>query len=114
MPYLKIQTNQPLDAAERQALLQKASAEVAARLGKSENYVMVAIEAGQDMLFAGSSDPLAYLELKSIGLPEARTADMSAALAGLLAEKMGLPPDRIYIEFADAARNMWGWKGGTF
>jgi len=114
MPYLKIQTNQPLDAAERQALLQKASAEVAARLGKSENYVMVAIEAGQDMLFAGSSDPLAYLELKSIGLLETATPALSAALCQLISAELGIEQNRIYIEFANAARHLWGWDGTTF
>jgi phenylpyruvate tautomerase PptA (4-oxalocrotonate tautomerase family) len=111
---LKIQTNATLDEARKKSLAADASRAVADMLDKPERYVMVSIEENPAMLFGGSDDPLAYLELKSIGLPEARTADMSAALAGLLAEKMGLPPDRIYIEFADAARNMWGWKGGTF
>ena len=114
MPLLKIETNQPVDADAQSRLISTASQQVAALLGKPERYVMVSLQENPAMLFGGSDDPLAYLELKSIGLPEARTADMSAALAGLLAEKMGLPPDRIYIEFADAARNMWGWKGGTF
>jgi phenylpyruvate tautomerase PptA (4-oxalocrotonate tautomerase family) len=114
MPYLKIQTNQSLSPAERQTLLQKASAEVAEQLGKSENYVMVAIEADQDMLFAGSSEPLAYLELKSIGLPEETTAQLSASLCQLLSTELGIEQNRIYIEFANAARHLWGWDGATF
>jgi len=28
--------------------------------------------------------------------------------------ELGLPADRVYIEFADAPRSMWGWNGGTF
>lgn len=114
MPMLKIQTNATLGDDKRKALAADASRAVADMLDKPERYVMVSIEENPVMLFGGSDDPLAYLELKSIGLPQARTADLSAALSALLAGKLGLPPDRIYIEFADAARDMWGWKGGTF
>jgi len=114
MPLLRIQTNTPLDAAKKQALAAEASRTVADMLGKPERYVMVSVEENPTMLFAGSDEPLAYLELKSIGLPGNRTAEFSAGLAALLGEHLALPADRIYIEFADAARNMWGWNGATF
>ena len=114
MPFLKIQTNQPLDGTHQQALMEKASALVAAQLGKPENYVMVAIEAGQNMLFAGTNSPLAYLELKSIGLPESSTTDLSDHLCTLMAQELDIEKNRTYIEFTDAPRHMWGWDGKTF
>jgi phenylpyruvate tautomerase len=114
MPLLKIETNQTLDAAGRDSLLTKASQQVAAILGKPERYVMVSLQTNPAMLFAGSDAPLAYLELKSIGLPQSRTAELSRALADLMNAELGLPAERIYIEFADAPRTMWGWNGATF
>jgi len=114
MPLLKIQTNEPVDTDKRRALAADASKAVADMLGKPERYVMVSIEENPAMLFGGSDAPLAYLELKSIGLPETKTGDFSAALTILLDRHLGLPADRIYIEFADAPRAMWGWNGGTF
>ncbi|MDH5778915.1 MAG: phenylpyruvate tautomerase MIF-related protein, partial [Gammaproteobacteria bacterium] len=99
MPYLMIQTNQSLDANASKSLLAEASKLVAAELGKPENYVMVALEADVPMLFAGSNAPLAYLELKSIGLPESKTTALSAALCGLIENATGISQDRIYIEF---------------
>lgn len=114
MPMLKIQTNTPVAEENRKALASLASATVAELLGKPERYVMVSIEENPSMLFGGSDAPLAYLELKSIGLPDSQTSKFSARLANLLEEQLGLPADRVYIEFADAARNMWGWNGGTF
>ena len=114
MPLLKIQTNQPVDAATQQALAVSASQTVADLLGKPERYVMVSVGHNPAMLFGGSDEPLAYLELKSIGLPGSQTADLSRSLCDLLKEKLDLPADRIYIEFSDAPRNMWGWNGGTF
>jgi len=114
MPYLKIQSNMAIDKDDATSLLAEASKLVARELGKPENYVMVALEPPQPMLFAGSDAPLAYLELKSIGLPESKTASLSAALCTLVENKTGIPAKRIYIEFADAPRAMWGWDGGTF
>ena len=114
MPYLKIQTNQNIDEAKGKTLLSEVSKLVAAELGKPESYVMVALEPPLPMLFAGDDTPLAYLELKSIGLSESKTAGLSAALCDLMEESVGVSKDRVYIEFADAPRAMWGWNGGTF
>ncbi|WJW76155.1 phenylpyruvate tautomerase MIF-related protein [Thiohalobacter sp. IOR34] len=113
MPLLQIKTNQPLPD-ERSALLQRLSAEVAGMLGKPERYVMVSLEHNPDMLFAGSDAPLAYLELKSIGLPQDATRDYSASLCRLIGEALEIPTERIYIEFSDAPRALWGWNGSTF
>jgi phenylpyruvate tautomerase PptA (4-oxalocrotonate tautomerase family) len=112
MPYLKIVTNQEIT--DHSALLKRASQLVAEQLGKPERYVMVESQSNRNMLFAGSSQPLAYLELKSIGLPAAITTELSAALATLMKEELGISKDRVYIEFNDAPRNMWGWNGSTF
>ncbi len=114
MPMLKIQTNSPVSGENRKSLAALASSAVADMLGKPERYVMVSIEENPAMLFGGSDEPLAYLELKSIGLPDSRTGEFSTRLAQLLEEQLGLPADRVYIEFADAPRSMWGWNGGTF
>jgi len=114
VPYLCIKTNQPLAPEPRRELLQEASRTVAQLLGKPERYVMVSIDDGREMLFAGSDAPLAYLELKSIGLPGGRTAELSAGLCTLVQSALGIPADRIYIEFSDAARHLWGWDGATF
>lgn len=114
MPYLKIQTNQELGHHKKQELLKRASSIVADGLDKPEKYVMVSIAPTQPMVFAASSDPCAYLELKSIGLPASKTKDLSAALCQLMQDTTGINSDRIYIEFADAPREMWGWNGGTF
>ena len=114
MPYLKIQTNQTINPDQAQALISKASKLVASELGKPENYVMVALSPPVPMLFAGTDAPTAYLELKSIGLPSSRTGDLSQALCTLIENDLAISKNRIYIEFADAPRAMWGWNGSTF
>lgn len=114
MPYLRIQTNKDLDDAGARQFIARASALVAEQLGKPERYVMVALEPPVPMLFAGDNDPVAYLELKSIGLAENQTPELSRALCALVSETLGINQDRIYIEFSNAPRKMWGWNGATF
>jgi len=114
MPYFKIQTNKELNDDTRQDVLKKASATIAKELGKPESYVMVAFDPAVPMLFAGSDEPCAYMELKSIGLPESKTAVLSESLCSLIETELGIPPSSSYIEFADAPRKMWGWNSGTF
>lgn len=114
MPTLRILTNAEVPSAERKNLLERASETTAAMLGKPESYVMVSLEEGRPMLFAGSPAPAAYLELKSLGLPEADTPRYSRTLCDLVLETLNIPPERVYIEFANPPRHLFGWNGGTF
>lgn len=114
MPYLKIKTNCELDKSAEQSLSMKASSTVSEQLGKPESYVMVETESGKSLVFAGSASPAVYMELKSIGLPENRTAELSAALCDLIGNELSVNTDRIYIEFANAERHLWGWDSRTF
>jgi len=114
MPYLKIQSNRAIEGQPAKELLAKASSAVADLLGKPERYVMVAIEPPVPMLFAGNDDPAVFIELKSIGLSESQTPELSCVLCELVQHTLGVEIDRIYIEFADAPRKMWGWNGATF
>ncbi len=116
MPLIKVKTSvaNP-DRQDTDQLLQQLSASLAQHLGKSESYVMTALEADVPMTFGGSSDPACYVEIKSIGTMSApQTQAMSATFCQHLSEALGVLPNRIYIEFADAKPSMWGWNGGTF
>ena len=114
MPYLSIQTNHSFDENKTQAFLQKASKSVAELLGKPENYVMIAVQANTPMSFAGNSEPTAYVQIKSLGLPEESTTGFSEGICSLVSAELNIDPSRIYIEFASPARHMWGWNNKTF
>lgn len=113
MPLLSIETNTPLPANSGRLTAELSSA-MADWLAKPEAYVLVRLSHNPDMRFAGTTEPLAYCELKSIGLPEARTAELSRALCDRLQEMLAIDPSRVYIEFTDAPRKYWGWNGATF
>ncbi len=112
MPCLFIHTN--VEVADSSVFLSCCSSGIASALGKPESYVMVKLSDNQSMLFAGTDAPLAFLELKSLGLNTTQTADLTANLCTLIQAELGIDSSRIYIEFAAPERAMFGWNGGTF
>jgi phenylpyruvate tautomerase len=114
MPLLKIQTNAAIDDQKSQLLLKSVSQRIAEALNKPEQYMMVSLEAGRPMMFAGTSEPTAFVELKAIGLPAAKTGELARLLCEVVGSELGVAKQRIYINFADVPANLWGWNGVTF
>jgi phenylpyruvate tautomerase PptA (4-oxalocrotonate tautomerase family) len=111
---IRVETNQPVAGDAGQAFLTDLSRTAARLLGKPEAYVMVGLYPGVAMRFAGSDAPLAYIEMKSIGLQTVQTSALSRGICAFVHERLGIDPARIYIEFASATGNMWGWNSETF
>ncbi len=116
MPLIKLQTSIPTpDQADTEALLKSLSASLAKHTGKPESYVMTALEANVPMTFAGTFDPVCYVEVKSVGsFSPQQTKAMSRDFCDRISEALGIPGNRIYIEFNDAKGYLWGWNGSTF
>ena len=114
MPYLRIQTNHSLQPEGQASLMAKASRTVAECLAKPEQYVMVAVEDETPMLFAASDAPAVYLELKSIGLPKERASAFSEKICGFVEQELEIHSNRVFIEFKNLEREMFGWNGKTF
>lgn len=114
MPFFRLQTNQILSEDEKTALCNISSECIAQCLEKSEEYVMVTIQSGMTMSFAAQDKPCALVELKSIGLPVEKTSELSLHICEMVQRNIGVAPERIYIEFSDVAREMWGRNCTTF
>ncbi len=116
MPLIKVQTSITAPtAAQVESLLKTLSTSLAKHTGKPEAYVMTAFEPAVAMTFGGTTDPVCYVEIKSVGtMTPAQTKTMSQDFCSLITNAIAIPSDRIYIEFADAKGSMWGWNGTTF
>lgn len=116
MPLIKVQTS--IDAPAKddvEAMLKQLSASLSKHLGKPESYVMTSFEASVPMTFGGTTDPACYVEIKSVGsMSASQTHSMSSDFCDQISNLLGVPANRTYIEFADAAGAMWGWNGSTF
>ncbi|HID37061.1 MAG TPA: hypothetical protein EYP39_06795 [Ghiorsea sp.] len=112
MPVFQVNTN--VEVTDKDGFLLDASRLVASALGKPESYVMIQLSDNQHMSFAGTSEPLAFCTLKSLGLKSSQAAELSKQLCDFLHTKLGIEVSRIYIEFAAPERAMFGWNGSTF
>jgi phenylpyruvate tautomerase len=114
MPLVKIETTVVLPVDKQQALLASVSKIVGETLGKPQQYMMVAMSQSA-MLMAGNPGDAAFVDIKSIGaLSDEVNRVVSQKVCQLLADALGIPPNRIYLNFTDVKASHWGWKGSTF
>ncbi|WP_415399673.1 phenylpyruvate tautomerase MIF-related protein [Synechococcus sp. W4D4] len=111
MPLINVRTSLP-ELADAAGLLQELSAALAQQTGKPEAYVMTLLETAVPMTFAGSTEPCAYVEIKSIGA--LKPPAMTAAFCKLIEARTGIPATRIYVAFEDVKASSWGWNCSTF
>ena len=114
MPYFNIETNTSMDEAQTSNFLKKTSDFACRLLGKPEKYMMVSFRQGEPLMFGGTQEPAAYVELKSIGLPKDKCEEFSKNICEFIESSLGVQPDRIYIDFKDIDGSMFGWNKGTF
>lgn len=114
MPYIEIATNVDVDDNTARDLLSKASGLAGEMLGKPDKYVLARISPGQMLSHGASADPAALVTLKSIGLPKDKTGELSKKICAFLKAELGIEGDKVYIDFADLERSMFGWSSKTF
>ncbi|CAO2824188.1 unnamed protein product [Amaranthus hypochondriacus] len=115
MPTLNLYTNVPVDAIVASDILKDATKAVAKTIGKPESYVMVLINGGIPIAFAGTEEAAAYAELISIGgLNPSVNGKLSSLIAEIIQTKLSIDSSRFYIKFYDAPRSFFGFNGSTF
>ena len=114
MPLIKLETSADLTEGKRAELLPVLSKLIAEEIGKPETYVMVTLSQN-GMMMSGDEHPAAFADVRSIG---GLTHDVNRAIADrlcdVLKDRLGVPPDRVYLNFTDIARTHWGWNRSTF
>ena len=114
MPLLKLETTVTLSEDQRKSLLTALSKTVAGTIGKPEQYVMVTISSTA-MLMSAKPGDAAFVDIRSIGgLNGDVNRKLSQQVCKLLADSLGISPDRVYLNFTDVEAGSWGWNGSTF
>jgi phenylpyruvate tautomerase PptA (4-oxalocrotonate tautomerase family) len=87
---------------------------VAETIGKPEQYVMVSASQAA-MQMSGNPGDAAFVDVRSIGgLTHDVNRKLSQKVCKLLNDSIGVPPNRIYLNFSDVEASHWGWNGSTF
>ena len=109
MPYVNISTSKKIE--NKNKLLDEISTLISSLTKKSKRFVMAKLEDNANLYFNDES-PCCYFEIKSIG--SLNPSEMTNPICSFIHEKMGIPIDKIYINFYDVPPEMWGWNGRTF
>ena len=111
---MRIQTNVAVPEDKADALLSQGTDLIVNEMNKPREYVQVVLEPEVAIAFAGTREASAFVELRSLGLPEETAKILSEKICALLEAELAVPPARVFINFFDFPRPMWGWGGKTF
>ena len=114
MPLLRLSTSASISDADKEELLGELSKITANAIGKPETYMMVTLS--QEMLcMSGQVGPAAFADIRSIGgLSGEVNRGISSQVCSLLKDKLGIPANRVYLNFTSLDAVNWGWDGRTF
>ncbi|CDW56002.1 Macrophage migration inhibitory factor [Trichuris trichiura] len=114
MPIFTFSTNVPSENISVD-FLKSTSKLIAGMLGKPESYVAVHINGGQKITFGGTDAPAGFGQLLSLGgVGGEKNRSHSAKLFKHLTDGLGIPGNRMYINFVDMRGSDVGYNGSTF
>ena len=82
--------------------------------GKTETYLMVSIEDGQKIWFAGDNTKAqAFIDVRILGRAKAEDySRMTGVICGICNDMLDISPDCVYVTYAEVEH--WGWNGKNF
>jgi phenylpyruvate tautomerase len=114
MPLITIQGNAAVDEAEVGPMLSAFSARLAELLGQPEAYVMTLFERPAGMTMAGTAEACALVEVRSVvEFTREQTSAMAQDLSAMLGQHLGVSRDRVFLNFSNVPKAMWGFDGAT-
>ncbi len=113
MPFIDLKITKKLTEEQKDGVKSELGKAVAL-LHKPESYLMVGINDGYDLYFAGKKlAEGAYVEVSLFGSASSSDYEkMTAKICGILSAKLGVPSDAVYITYHGVSD--WGWNGGNF
>lgn len=112
MPVLKIETNQLLSQEQTAVLMNDATDMLCRVLDKPKTYMMVHVDSGCSLMFNGSTDPFAFLQLRLFAVPEGDASKLISGISEFIEKFLEVKPDRQYIQLSEMKPAHFGWNGG--
>ncbi len=113
MPFIDCKLSKKITDKEKEEIKTKFGQKISL-LHKTESYLMVGIEDGVDLWFAGSRlESGAYVGIKVYGRLSSSDCDkMTGAVCTILSETLGIDGQDVYVTYQGIAD--WGWDGSNF
>lgn len=111
MPFINVKTNSALSAEKKDIIKRRLFDCISVIPGKSDRYLMVAVEDKIDMAFHRDSESaMAMVEVKIFG---SSTKDayqrLTAAICLILSDEANVPGENCYVKFEEV--KYWGYNG---
>ena len=114
MPFVNVQVSGVVAEDTKKTLLAALSRIMSDTLGKPEQYVMAALETGA-IIMSGKEGPAAFVDVRSIGKLNSKTnSPLAQKLSDALSASLGIPANRIFLNFTDVPAADWAWNKETF
>lgn len=116
MPLIKVHYSTELKQDTLDSLSSSLTEFAAQALEKSADFVMTIFQKTELQSFGLDKDsPSLFIEVKNVGsLPPETTRALSSKISELCSELIMVQSSRIYIDFQESPRHLWGWNGKTF
>ncbi|MBQ9002716.1 MAG: hypothetical protein IJ087_12765 [Eggerthellaceae bacterium] len=102
MPFLVCKTTSPITRAQEVELKTRFGCAIAHVPGKSEQGLLIAFEDNARLWLAGDNGPAAYIEASVFANERHAGYDaLSAEIAVAMRDVLGIPPERVYVRYAD-------------
>lgn len=114
MPFINVKTNLEVTKEQKEAVKQKLGKAIESIPGKSEEWLMVAIDDNVSLYFKGKSDKaIAFVEVKIFGSTTVEAYQLATAqITRVLNEELLISADQIFVAYAEVEH--WGWNGNNF
>lgn len=114
MPFINVKTNANISASQKEVIKGRLFDAIGIIPGKSDRYLMIAVEDGIDMSFhRDSKTPTAMVGVKIFG---GSTKDayqkLTKTICMILSDEAGVASDSCYVTFEELS--YWGYNGFMF
>ncbi len=113
MPYIELKTNVTLENNQKEELIKAFGEKIELLPGKSEVWLMCAVEDKLSMSFKGDTSPCALATVSLFGKStDTAYENLTAALCKKLSSLLGVDAKRIYVKYEEVSH--WGFNGTNF
>lgn len=114
MPFINVKTNASLSDEQKAAIENRLSDAISLIPGKSDRYLMLAVEDKLSMMFRRDTDSnIAMVEVKIFGSSSKDAyAALTAEICGILSEEAAIGGDCCYVKFEEC--KLWGYDSFMF
>lgn len=110
MPFIRTSTNVSISDEKLNNLKSRYGAIIPV-MGKSEDWLMLEFSDNNKMFFKGSSEPLAFVDVKTFRSPS-NSNQMTGEITKVISDELGISSSRIYVSYQGI--NDWGFNGNNF